>query len=79
MQAVTFSSAGAEPQVTEVPVPDPGSGQVLVKTLWAAINPIDTFSATTGLLVVGWPFVSSLSIVNHYYILCRFIDLYLCP
>ena len=74
MQAVTFASAGAEAQVTEIPVPNPGPGQVLVKTLWAAINPIDTFSATTGMLVVGWPFVRPLSTIIQRYILCSFID-----
>lgn len=55
MKAVIFSSVGAEPKVGDVPIPEPGDGQVLLKSLWAAINPIDTFSATTGLLVVGWP------------------------
>ena len=79
MQAVTFSSAGAEPLVTEVPLPNPGTGQVLVKTLWAAINPIDTYSATTGLLVVGWPFVSPFSTVNQCYIVSSFIKLSWCP
>jgi NADPH:quinone reductase-like Zn-dependent oxidoreductase len=56
MQAVTFASAGADPKVAEEPIPTPGPGQVLVKTLYSAMNPIDIFSATTGLLVVGWPF-----------------------
>ena len=57
MKGVVFSSVGAEPQVVDdLPMPEPGKGQVLVKSLWTAINPVDTFSATTGLLVVGWPF-----------------------
>lgn len=56
MQAVTFSSVGADATVTSQPIPSPGPGQVLVKTLYTAMNPVDMFSATTGLLVVGWPF-----------------------
>lgn len=56
MQAVTFSSVGADAKTTMEPIPHPGPGQVLVKTLYSAMNPIDAFSATTGLLVVAWPF-----------------------
>ena len=56
MQAVTFSSVGADAKVTTEAIPSPGPGQVLVKTLYAAMNPVDIFSATTGLLIVGWPF-----------------------
>lgn len=56
MKGVVFPSVGAEPQVVEdLPMPVPGDSQVLVKSLWTAINPVDTYSATTGLLVVGWP------------------------
>jgi NADPH:quinone reductase-like Zn-dependent oxidoreductase len=56
MKGVVFSSVGAEPQVLgDLPMPEPGNGQLLVKSLWTAINPVDSFSATTGLLVVGWP------------------------
>lgn len=56
MKGVVFSSVGAEPKVgDDLPLPEPSDGQVLVKSLWTAINPVDTYSATTGLLVVGWP------------------------
>jgi NADPH:quinone reductase-like Zn-dependent oxidoreductase len=56
MKGVVFSSIGAEPQVVDnLPIPNPSDGQVLVKSLWTAINPVDAYSATTGLLVVKWP------------------------
>jgi NADPH:quinone reductase-like Zn-dependent oxidoreductase len=41
MQAVTVSDIGAEPELTEQPVPEPGPGEVLVRMRAAALNPYD--------------------------------------
>jgi NADPH:quinone reductase len=41
MRAVTVSSYGEEPVVSEVPKPLPGPGQVLIKVRAAGMNPID--------------------------------------
>jgi NADPH:quinone reductase len=41
MRAVTVSDYGEEPVVSEVPKPQPGRGQVLIKVRAAGMNPID--------------------------------------
>jgi NADPH:quinone reductase-like Zn-dependent oxidoreductase len=41
MRAVTVSGFGAAPQVTDVPVPEPGAGQVQVRMTAAGMNPFD--------------------------------------
>ena len=41
MKGVAFAAVGAEPKVVDdLEVPTPGPGQVLVKSLWTAINPV---------------------------------------
>ncbi|KAH0846807.1 hypothetical protein AYO21_07366 [Fonsecaea monophora] len=58
MKGVIFESAGAQPKVVEtLEKPSPGPNQLLVKSIWVAINPVDTFMAAYGLLVVDWPLV----------------------
>lgn len=42
---------------TSLEVPEPNDAQILVKTLWAAINPVDIFISDMGLLVSEWPVV----------------------
>jgi len=41
MRAVTVTGFGAEPEVTERPVPEPGRGEVLVRLSAAGLNPFD--------------------------------------
>jgi NADPH:quinone reductase-like Zn-dependent oxidoreductase len=41
MKAVTISKPGAMPQIsTDIDIPVPGEGQILVKTKYTAINPV---------------------------------------
>ncbi|KIX10628.1 uncharacterized protein Z518_01712 [Rhinocladiella mackenziei CBS 650.93] len=58
MKGVIFANVGAEPKVVDdLEKPSPGPDQLLVKSVWTAINPVDTFMAAYGLLVVDWPLV----------------------
>ncbi|KIX93685.1 uncharacterized protein Z520_10591 [Fonsecaea multimorphosa CBS 102226] len=58
MKGVIFAKVGAEPKIVEdLQKPSPGPDQLLVKSIWVAINPVDSFMAGYGLLVVGWPLV----------------------
>jgi NADPH:quinone reductase-like Zn-dependent oxidoreductase len=41
MRAVTVTGFGAEPEVTDRPVPEPGRGEVLVRLTAAGLNPFD--------------------------------------
>ncbi|MEU3710396.1 NADP-dependent oxidoreductase [Streptomyces catenulae] len=41
MRAVAVSAFGAEPQLLELPQPEPGPGEVLVRLSAAGVNPID--------------------------------------
>ncbi|MEU6260774.1 NADP-dependent oxidoreductase [Streptomyces sp. NPDC047043] len=41
MKAVVITGFGAEPQLAELPVPQPGPGEVLVRLHAAALNPFD--------------------------------------
>jgi NADPH:quinone reductase-like Zn-dependent oxidoreductase len=41
MRAVTVAGFGAEPEVTDRPVPEPGRGEVLVRLTAAGLNPFD--------------------------------------
>lgn len=45
MKAVILSQPGATPEVRDdIDVPEPGEGEILVKTIYTAINPVYTFS-----------------------------------
>src|ERR1700748_815970 len=41
MRAVTVTEYGATPAITEIPTPEPGRGQVLIKLRAAGMNPMD--------------------------------------
>lgn len=41
MRAVTVSDFGAEPELTDQPVPEPGQGEILVRMTAAGLNPFD--------------------------------------
>lgn len=41
MKAVTITDFGADPLLTDLPVPDPGPGELLVRLHAAALNPFD--------------------------------------
>ncbi|KAH7371710.1 chaperonin 10-like protein [Pyrenochaeta sp. MPI-SDFR-AT-0127] len=67
MKAIVISQAGATPEIRDdVEVPEPGEGQILVKTLYTAVNPVydiqpflspsDTMMSAYGALVSSWPF-----------------------
>lgn len=58
MKAVVVEKQGAAPDVrADLEVPEPGEGQVLVRTVYTAVNPVDAFMADWGILVEGWPLV----------------------
>ncbi|KAJ4360844.1 uncharacterized protein N0V89_001411 [Didymosphaeria variabile] len=58
MKALVTPSQGAPAEVRDnVSLPEPSPTQVLVRTLYAAINPVDVFTTQMGLLVESWPFV----------------------
>jgi NADPH:quinone reductase-like Zn-dependent oxidoreductase len=48
MRAITVSSYGASPSVTELPAPQAGPGQVLITTQAAGMNPMDLQIANGG-------------------------------
>ncbi|MCQ6552290.1 NADP-dependent oxidoreductase [Streptomyces sp. C10-9-1] len=41
MRAVTVGRSGAEPELAQLPKPEPGEGEVVVKVEYAALNPAD--------------------------------------
>jgi NADPH2:quinone reductase len=46
MRAVTVTEYGGTPAVAEIPMPEPGAGQVLIKLRAAGMNPMDTMLAS---------------------------------
>jgi len=48
MRAITVSEYGASPSVTELPMPQPGPGQVLIAVQAAGMNPMDMQIAAGG-------------------------------
>ena len=46
MRAVTVSDYGGTPVVGEIPAPEPGAGQVLLRMRAAGVNPMDATLAS---------------------------------
>ena len=46
MRAVTVSEYGGTPAVGEIPMPEPGAGQVLLRMRAAGMNPMDATLAS---------------------------------
>lgn len=40
MKEVVFEKLGAQPTLSETEKPKPGDDQILVKSLWTAMNPV---------------------------------------
>jgi NADPH:quinone reductase-like Zn-dependent oxidoreductase len=57
MRAVTVTGFGAEPEVTDRPVPEPGRGEVLVKMIAAGLNPFDWKVIDGALKDVAFPLI----------------------
>jgi NADPH:quinone reductase-like Zn-dependent oxidoreductase len=58
MRGLTVASPGAPYVLTDnLQRPTPSPSQILVKSLVTAINPVDTFMQSWGLLVTKWPIV----------------------
>lgn len=54
-KALVFSAPGEPFEIKERPVPKPGPGQVLVKIISTALNPIDEIIRARGFLVTQYP------------------------
>ncbi|KAI9807806.1 MAG: hypothetical protein M1825_005111 [Sarcosagium campestre] len=58
MRGVIVSKPGAPMVIAEnLEKPTPGPNQILVRSIFTAINPVDGFMQGTGLLVTAWPIV----------------------
>jgi NADPH:quinone reductase-like Zn-dependent oxidoreductase len=40
MKAVTVASQGAEFKISEAPIPEPSDDQMLIKSIYAPVNPV---------------------------------------
>ena len=59
-KALLIASAGGPFIVGSRHVPKPGEGQILVKILAAALNPIDVIMQSIGFQVISWPAICGL-------------------
>ncbi|OCK83204.1 GroES-like protein [Lepidopterella palustris CBS 459.81] len=58
MKGVAISQVGSPAVVVDdLEIPEPDENQVLVKSIYTAINPVDSYMAMSGILVVDWPFI----------------------
>ncbi|ORY02267.1 chaperonin 10-like protein [Clohesyomyces aquaticus] len=58
MKGVLVDKPGAKMEVrSDLEKPEPSDTQILVKSVYAAIHPVDAFMADYGILVVDWPLV----------------------
>ena len=49
MRAIVLAEQGSSPSLTELPTPEPGPGEVLVRVVSSSLNGFDTAVAA------GWP------------------------
>lgn len=54
-KAIQLVSPGAPIVIGTRPIPKPGKGQMLVKTIAVAINPFEVFMHAYGMFVREWP------------------------
>lgn len=74
MRAVTVSAYGAEPELVQLPKPEPGEGEIVVKVEYAALNPADWRAAAGAAdpssaeaafpLVIGTDFAGRVDVVG---------------
>ncbi|KAH7135538.1 chaperonin 10-like protein [Dendryphion nanum] len=58
MKGITVEKLGAPGVLSsDIEIPEPSDTQILVKSIYTAVNPVDAFMADYGLLVVEWPLV----------------------
>jgi NADPH:quinone reductase-like Zn-dependent oxidoreductase len=58
MKGLTVAKIGAPYEVqNDIKKPVPGKGQILVKSIFTGINPVETYMQSSGLLVEEWPIV----------------------
>ncbi|KAL8965364.1 MAG: hypothetical protein Q9197_006552 [Variospora fuerteventurae] len=58
MTGVVIEGVGSPYKVVhDLEVPEPGEGQVLVKSIATAINPVETYMSSSGLLIESFPIV----------------------
>ncbi|KAL9010442.1 MAG: hypothetical protein Q9173_004624 [Seirophora scorigena] len=58
MKGVIIGAVGSPYKVVDdLDVPEPGEGQVLVKSIATSINPVETYMSSTGLLIKSFPIV----------------------
>ncbi|PCH00148.1 Polyketide synthase, enoylreductase [Penicillium occitanis (nom. inval.)] len=58
MKGIIADSVGAPFYITEdLEVPEPSVNQILVKSIYTAINPVDHMMVDSGVLIENWPFV----------------------
>ncbi|KIW00765.1 uncharacterized protein PV09_07746 [Verruconis gallopava] len=58
MKAVIVKEMGSEATVVDdFEIPVPGDDQILVQSIYTAINPVDSYMASSGILVLSWPLV----------------------
>ncbi|KAK2758618.1 hypothetical protein FQN54_003308 [Arachnomyces sp. PD_36] len=65
MKGVTCEKAGAGYKIVDdLEVPEPGPDQILVKSHYAAINPVDSLMSEKGALVKEWPLVPGIDVAG---------------
>lgn len=54
-KAAIVPAQGGAFEVRDVPIPEPKADQILVKSIYAPINPVDGYMIQWGILVSEWP------------------------